>query len=403
MADEKHLVDPEHLLSALRRKYSRDDITLVDYQVSRATANVLGITSVILRVKIFAKFESGEQFSDSLVVKRLPLCQAQLNLVNTCSSFEREIEYFTEFVPILERKIKSNLAFAECYFGKDRVLVMEDLCANGYQSLVSSIGDLRFDLITLKRAEAVFKELAKIHAASLDFDWLGNFPKYLNDDPLFDNDGEVIFIKQLASAIDGFIFLLDENVKENHVEVINWLKTDGLMYKTIRKYTKSNEFAVLNHGDPWANNILFREADGNCQLKLVDLQLGRFAPGACDLTYFLYTSTNPKFRQQHEDELIKFYLEQFNSFAGICSVGTKYKFEVYWMHYNKLKLYGLMFAILCRPMLYMHKSTPSQEMSDEKFNEFIVRDYSAVAVNDSLKAEVVDIFSEIVLYHKNVK
>jgi len=401
--EEKELVDPAHLLLALEKKHGREFITLTDYQVSRATANILGITSVILRAKIFAKTKDGEIISDSLVIKRLPLCKSQLNLVNVCHSFEREIEYLTEFVPILERAVKSKLTLVECYFGRDRVLVMEDLCAGGFNTLVNTIGDLKHDLITLKHAEAVYKALAKIHVASLDFDWIGNFPTFLTDDPFFDNEGGDIFKTQLSSAIDGFLFLLEEGVKIEFNDVVGWLKS-GVIYEILKKYVKSGEFSVLNQGDPWANNILFRSnTDKELELKFVDFQLGRFAPCTCDLFYFLFTSTNKMFRSKHEQLLKKHYVEEFNKAAEKRNVSFRLIYDEFEKHYNKSKLYGLMFAILCRPMLYMHKTTPSNEMSDEKFNEFIVRDYSAAAIDVNLRQEVKELFEEIVkFYHLEI-
>jgi hypothetical protein len=62
------------------------------------------------------------------------------DLLNTCNSLEREIEYLTECAPILEANAKSNLAIVECYFGRERVLLMEDLCAEPDFTLAASIG-----------------------------------------------------------------------------------------------------------------------------------------------------------------------------------------------------------------------------------------------------------------------
>lgn len=186
--------------------------------------------------------------ADSLVVKRLPLCRAQLDLVNTCRSFEREIEYLTECAPILEGNAKSNLAIVECYFGRERVLVMENLCAAGFHSL----RELKNDLITLKHAgEAVVgAALANMHAASAGVDWLAKFTKnYPTHRSYLDNAGD-IFKSQL-----GLLLLLSDDLKRQFSDAVAWLE-NSYVYKQVRVVVKSPDFKALSHGNLLATNIL---------------------------------------------------------------------------------------------------------------------------------------------------
>ncbi|KAH8358022.1 hypothetical protein KR200_010706 [Drosophila serrata] len=72
------------------------------------------------------------------------------------------------------------------------------------------------------------------------------------------------------------------------------------------------EFNVLNHGDSWANNIMFQyDAFGKIkEVYMVDYQLPKYGTVAQDLQYFLLSST------KFEDKLSKFeyYIKTYHSY-----------------------------------------------------------------------------------------
>lgn len=68
-------------------------------------------------------------------------------------------------------------------------------------------------------------------------------------------------------------------------------------------------FQVLNHGDIWINNMLFKSDDnGNCiDVKFIDYQIASWGSPITDLMYFLLTSVQDDIKTAHFDELIAFY------------------------------------------------------------------------------------------------
>jgi thiamine kinase-like enzyme len=69
-------------------------------------------------------------------------------------------------------------------------------------------------------------------------------------------------------------------------------------------------FKVLNHGDDWLNNLMFkiRDDDGSTEaVKLLDYQISYWGSPAGDLFYFLVSSVQDEFKTKHFDEFIAFY------------------------------------------------------------------------------------------------
>ena len=74
-------------------------------------------------------------------------------------------------------------------------------------------------------------------------------------------------------------------------------------------------FQILNHGDPWLNNIMFKsDADKkSIDVKLIDFQMSFWASPAADLLYFLITSVADDVKVEHFDNFIEFYHSELSS------------------------------------------------------------------------------------------
>lgn len=72
------------------------------------------------------------------------------------------------------------------------------------------------------------------------------------------------------------------------------------------------EFNVLNHGDSWLNNIMFKHDDaGNIEdIYFVDYQVCKYGTPAQDLWYFIMSSTELDIKVEQFDYFIRYYHER---------------------------------------------------------------------------------------------
>lgn len=74
-------------------------------------------------------------------------------------------------------------------------------------------------------------------------------------------------------------------------------------------------FQVLNHGDSWINNMMFKSDEENnpIDVNLIDFQMSFWASPSCDLLYFLFSSVADDIKAIHFDHFIEFYHDQLTS------------------------------------------------------------------------------------------
>lgn len=74
-------------------------------------------------------------------------------------------------------------------------------------------------------------------------------------------------------------------------------------------------FTVLNHGDLWLNNMMFKiDEDGNTtDVSMIDYQGPFWGGPAGDLIYFLVSSVADDIKVDHFDDFIEYYHEELVS------------------------------------------------------------------------------------------
>jgi thiamine kinase-like enzyme len=128
-------------------------------------------------------------------------------------------------------------------------------------------------------------------------------PLFTTDSPLF--EGYLKIIREFQSVVSEF-----EEFSRISKIVSTWVPEVMINSFFLATTPFKNGFKILNHGDDWLNNLMFKfNSDGTEteEVKLLDYQMSYWGSPAGDLFYFLISSVQDEFKAKHFDEFIEFY------------------------------------------------------------------------------------------------
>ncbi|XP_059487692.1 uncharacterized protein LOC132203726 [Neocloeon triangulifer] len=419
MADDiRALVTLDELSKVVRQIHKgSEEVEILAYDVEKGTTSVQGFLSNILRVTIHLKV-GGEKSTLKIVIKRKPLLESQLSMVDELEVFEHEIGIFHHCAPILRQRCP-DLPAVNCYLtdSENEIIYMEDLKEQNYVALIRCIADLKENILTKEHVVLVMKTLAKFHSASVGIDWLKKFPKLFDEDVMFEkSDGTLMkkFVRQ--SAEKSLIPITEHHFKgdEYFLKSSKWFATEDF-YQTLIAVCKPDPrgFNVLCHGDSWANNMMFKldpSTGAPLKIKLIDFQLSRYTRASRDLMYFIYMCLNAGVRKEIEHEILEIYWNEFEKECyekGIEMLDFTY--EDFLADYEENKIFGLMMAAVMRPTIYVKGTFPdeNEELSDDHINTMMdggsetVDTLNEFKSNPEFREEMISIIEDIAkVYHK---
>lgn len=265
-------------------------------------------TSMLYHAKVDAECDDGTTRNLAVILKAM-ITAPELKAFGV---FQKEKCFYEKVIPTMET-IWAN-AGVEVQFGPRcwkstegdvDILVLDDLCANGYK-----VADRRKGL-NLKHVHVLLAKLAKYHAATaVDYEENGpinaEFDKGLVQSvakPMFDQYFKLITPVLLPS--------LDDWMERNKYQSILAKNMTG-MFEKLRDATTKNDskFIVLCHGDVWTNNHMYKyhpDSDDPEDALLIDFQNPYYSSPVMDLFYFLISSTTLELKTTQFDEMVQFY------------------------------------------------------------------------------------------------
>ncbi|XP_051170150.1 uncharacterized protein LOC127287337 [Leptopilina boulardi] len=284
-------------IKLLYEEIFRERPEIIEYSIQPFCDEKLGFLGSHLKLELIGRTKKSQQIKkQSFFMKIIPYqLPSQANFIQESQIFAKEIIFFENIVPELNRNYFGEKWSPICYLIKDDALIFENLKEKGFQMIPDKIFDK--ELMT-----SALTSIAHLHAASIiaenrlkqSFNII--FPEAFEENP-FDNS--VKRLQWFQTAIDFTIYLADKlNLKTENIFHACRKSCDGFK----PSLTKRN---VISHGDLWGNNLLFNETKNKCVL--VDFQLLRYSSLAHDVTQLFYLCTTREFRQKYEEELIKHY------------------------------------------------------------------------------------------------
>lgn len=134
--------------------------------------------------------------------------------------------------------------------------------------------------------------------------------------------------------------------------------------------TTASTFKVLNHGDLWVNNFLFKYEEGQpIDVVFVDYQMSFYSSPGIDLNYFINTSPKNEVRELKYDRIIEFYHASFANALKTAGSTKNITLDQMRKEISTREFYGFMASVGILPLVLMDKETSQssnmESLSDE--------------------------------------
>ncbi|XP_035790865.1 uncharacterized protein LOC118466080 [Anopheles albimanus] len=364
-------LDEPLLLQTLASGLQVPRAKIVSKQITRATANGDNYMSDVFRIVVhFIDEDDRRRPADprtvSLVVKCLPNSGHRGPLIDEMRAFEKEVIMFQQIVPKLSAMVDDGEMFAaKCYYATttpERMILFEDLKTLGFVTANRHAG-LDYD-----HCELVMRKIGQFHAASIRF--AEQQPELLREkfnfnifNPSCDTPSghiEKVFHNGLIALIDvaktqwqGF----DQTIVAK-LERLVPVYVEKLRHCLEQDSEADGGYRVLNHGDLWSNNMLFRY-DGTSRkvqdVVFVDLQISFYTSPGVDLNYALSNCPNYETRARL-DELIEVYYRSFSSTLQQLHYRPIPSLEQVKREIRRLEFFSLVCIVSILPIVLMDKT-----------------------------------------------
>ncbi|XP_058053855.1 uncharacterized protein LOC131205673 [Anopheles bellator] len=379
---------PEYLDEVFLQKTLANGMALqspkiLDHSITRATANGDNYLSDVFR--IVARFRDGtdgEEQTVSLIVKCLPSTGTRAPMLEELQVFEKEVTMFQRVVPRLSELMVNRERFAaRCFYAPtvpERAIVFEDLVALGFRSANRQAG------LDYEHCALVMRKIGQFHAASMRF-------AEQEADLLRDRFSYGIFrpTQTDTSADLGRMF---ENGLVSLIKVAKtrWLDFDQTIVAKLERLAPvyvdrlrqcvlqdcetddGRGFRVLNHGDLWSNNMLFRYDPQTpsivVDVMFVDLQLSVYSSPGVDLNYALANCPNYEARSRL-DELIEVYYRSFSDTLRQLHYRLVPSLAQVRREIRRMEFFSLVCIVSILPIVLMDKTDELVADFDSLFDE----------------------------------
>ncbi|XP_054726573.1 uncharacterized protein LOC129236297 [Anastrepha obliqua] len=272
----------------------------------------VNFSSMLLRLHLDVALKDGGTKTVSFVLKTPHTNEMMSKILELLKLFPKEEKVYHSILPKFEelyRQVGKDVKFAPSAYQFDRdigvdYVLLDDLRPRGYKNANRIKG------LDLEHTKYVLLKMAEFHAASACYvEHFGTFPAEFtvgiytksNKELLKEFNASGAFLAQLKKWSNGQAYY------EKLADIDTYL-VDRLLQDQV--YNPS-EFNVLNHGDCWVNNILFKyNAFGEIKdTRFIDFQVGKYGSPANDLYYFILSSTAADIRISQFDYLVRYYFD----------------------------------------------------------------------------------------------
>uniref|UniRef100_W8BIC5 CHK kinase-like domain-containing protein n=1 Tax=Ceratitis capitata TaxID=7213 RepID=W8BIC5_CERCA len=313
---------PQWINEAYFVEILKDDLPnfkkIISFQPIAATAPGENYCSIMLRVIIEAELKDATTTQLSYILKTmLDKNSSGAAIANNMNMFPKEKQMYSVILPKFVQLYR-QAAGVEVRFGPtskyaeetpERItLVMEDLKRENYSNYDRLKG------LDMKHMTRVLQKLAEFHAASACYYESAGSYGDLYQNTFFTEANRQLYV-HLQKSRDPLLKRAMREWPLNDIEdYINRIPSGEQMFdEGLRlNFVDPTEFNVLNHGDLWTNNIMFKHNEQGLiyECLFVDFQAGKWGTPAWDLWYLIITSAAKDIKTNEFDQFIFIYHKQ---------------------------------------------------------------------------------------------
>ena len=284
------------------------DTTIINVSINSVD---IGTTT---RIRIAVDHDNQEGLPQKWFIK-LPSLAWQARLITALPRLlHTEIRFYNELASTVPINVPCHIA-AQSKFGVGATLVLSDV---EEQNAIPSTPN---DALTITKATAVIKQLAKFHThfwdkvnSNQDYNWLAGPVRRLED--------------HLGTALS--VPLMKRGLRLAGKIIPTALHAPAIHYARNRRKVMrflSGSPQTLIHHDCHPGNLFWDQSKPG----FLDWQLIRFGEGISDIAYFLSTALKPEIRRLNEDNLLTVYKQELIS-NGISHSDTDNMKQRYQAH-----------------------------------------------------------------------
>ncbi|XP_046685625.1 uncharacterized protein LOC124371340 [Homalodisca vitripennis] len=226
----------------------------------------------------------------------------------------QELKVYNEILPKMYALHSMRISATPFLCPLKSFLVLEDLRENGYK-----MAD-RLQQLDFVHCHRFLESLARFHALSVLaqqrhpelFEEFRLHPFFPKDDP---EGSKLTMQEQTITIMNRHVDTVEK--LEDCERFVGMIRKISIRFwdKMVEITTPGDGLLVLNHGDTWTNNIMFKYNDTGdvVDVKLVDFQLSHLNSFALDIILFWFSSANEVVRDHHREELFEVYRQTLNT------------------------------------------------------------------------------------------
>ncbi|KAG6798994.1 hypothetical protein HZU73_05797 [Apis mellifera caucasica] len=310
-------IDENVFEKMLRKKLPNEIVQILEIKRHCMSEKGLNFLSdlYIMRVRYMVisnnkKNETKSECSINFIIKTEPPNGLSCEIARQQNVFQIELKVLQDILPrikgFISHQIGPNLLYSS---DNPPFFIMENLKDRGFIMKDRQKG------LSREHCSLVIKQIARLHAGSVAiFEKDPELIEFFKDGGIVSANCPQIFIRMMEVSLlrigNEIGKWSDEKCASTASKLIKLAETIGSRCTDAYNYDE-NEFCVLNHGDCWINNMMFKENEKGqpIDVLLVDYQMSVYTSPAIDLLYFLNICPEIDIKYDNDDYFLGIYLD----------------------------------------------------------------------------------------------